>query len=366
MAPRNWFPSAIILDPMVRFARRFPAPLPVLLAACAATTPSPPGPRETLVVLNAGDVTLTLVSLAGDPAPELISLGSIGGTPTALAARGSRGLITTGAGSSVASVDLGSERTVLVYRLAPAGGAAGAAFVNDTLAYIANPRNNRVTRLNLRTGDTLSLAVGKTPTAVAVTRGRVYVANANLISPCDPSAGCVAGASWLSVIDPDHNTVVDSIALPGPGNATAMQLGGDGLLYVLSAGPGGDQPGRLSIVDPVLRQEVGSFGGFGILPGRLATDGRERLFVTSPTQGLMEFNTRIRRVVRGAGEGIPLQYAAGASVDAAGLIYALESGNCSGGHGRLRVFHPDLTEARIIQTGACSIDASIVKLPPSP
>lgn len=346
---------------------RSPLPLLLLLASagCAATAPSSPGPSVALAVLAAGDATLSIIPLSGTAAPQVIALGDIGGPPAALATLGARGLVTTGAGSSVASVELAGDQTVLVYRLATGGGAAGAAFVNDSVAYVANPGNNRATRLNLRTGDTLSVAVGRTPTAVAVMRGRVFVANANLTTPCTGVPICVAGPSWLSVIDPDQNTVVDSVALPGPGNATALQVGGDGLLYVVSAGPGGTQPGRLSIVDPVLRQEVGSFGGFGALPGRLASDGRERLFITSASQGLMEFNTRIRRVVRGAGGGIPLQSGVAASVDDAGLVYVLESGQCPTGEpGRLRVFHPDLTESRVIPTGACSVDAAVVRLPP--
>jgi hypothetical protein len=339
--------------------------LVVLSAGCAATTPSAPLAQETLVVLNSGDATLTVLSIS-DPGPgRVITMGSIGGTPVALAARGTSGLVTSGPGSTVAVINLSDEGSVLVYGLPPEAGAAGAAFVNDTLAYIANPFSDRATRLNLRTGDTVSIAAGRTPSAVAVTRGRVFVANANLEPACAGPLPCVLGPSWLTVIDPQFNTVLDSIPLPGPGNANAMLVGSDGLIYVMNAGPGGEEPGRLSIVDPVLRQEVGSFSGFGALPGRLATDGRERLFIVSATQGLMEFNTRTRRVVRGEGGGIPLENGVAAAVDAGAQVYAIESGTCpSLGRGRVRIFRPDLTEARVVQLGFCSTDAAIVNLPP--
>jgi hypothetical protein len=349
--------------------RRWSAPLLVAVAAagCAATTPSTPLSEENLVVLNAGDATLSVFSLSDLETPRLISLGDIGGTPIALAARHARGLVTSGAGSSVAVVDLSSAGSVLVYRLAAGAGAGGAAFVNDTLAYVTNTLNDRVTRLNLRTGDTATVAVGRAPTAVAVTRGRVYVANANLEPTCAGPLPCLRGPSWLTVLDPDRNVVLDSIPLPGPGNASAMLIGPDGLIYVMNAGPGGTDPGRLSIVDPVLRQEVGSFAGFGPLPGRMASDGRERLFITSASQGLMEFNTRTRRVVRGAGAGIPLVSGVAAAVDANAQVYAAESGTCvAGNRGRVRIFRPDLTEARVVATGVCSADAAVVDLPPPP
>lgn len=341
--------------------------LGLLAAGCAATTPSPPTPEEHLVVLNAGDPSLTILPLSSLTSPVTIHLGPIGGTPSGLAARGAQGLVTTGAGNTVALVDLGAPQSVLVFGLAAGGGAAGAAFVNDSIAYIATPLNNRVIRLNIRRGDTTSLAVGQTPTAIAVTRGRVFVTNANLGQECAGPAPCVLGPSWLSVIDPDREVVVDSIALPGPGNALSITVGGDGLLYVISAGPGGVESGRLSIVDPVLRQEVGSFSGFGALPGQVASDGRDRLFVTSVEQGLMEFNTRTRRLVRGAGAGIPLQTGMDAAVGNDGLVYAVESGGCAPGvKGRVRIFRPDLTEARIIPVGVCSVDATIVRLLPTP
>jgi len=345
------------------FHRAWPATAGLLLG-CAATTPSAPAPEETLVVLNAGDVSLSLLPLSSAGPVHTIALGDIGGVPWELAARGSQGLITT-SGNTVARVGFTVGQSPIVYRMASGAGAGGAAFVNDTLGYVANPLADRATRINFRTGDTASVATGRSPSAVAVARGRVFIANANLEPACAGPLPCVRGASWLTVIDPDHNSVVDSIALAGPGNALAIEVGGDGLLYVLSAGAGGTSSARLSIVDPVLRVEVGSFGGFGALPNDLASDRRERLFVSSPSEGLMEFNTRTRRVVRGAGVGIPLQSKASLAVDDAGLVYAVESGACVGSTpGRIRIFRPDLTETRVVPGGPCPVDAAIVKLPP--
>ena len=128
---------------------------------------------------------------------------------------GSRGLITTGAGNTVALLGFADGQSPLVYRFPAGAGAAGAAFVNDTLAYVTNPFIDRATRINFRTGDTASVATGHTPTAVAVTRGRVFVANANLEQACAGPAPCVRGPSWLTVIDPDRNVVVDSIPWSG-------------------------------------------------------------------------------------------------------------------------------------------------------
>ncbi|MGQ0701746.1 MAG: hypothetical protein ACT4PM_01270 [Gemmatimonadales bacterium] len=337
-----------------------------LALGCAATTPTPPPPRDVLVVLNAGDSTLSLVPVPGGGPPVTVRLGNIGGVPRGLAARGSQLLVTTG-GGTLARLDLATGLSPVVYGLPPEAGAGGAAFVDDTLAYVTNPGTGRVTRFNFRTGDTVSVAAGQVPVAVALARGRLFVANANTDLGCPFADPCLLGPSWLTVLDPIANTGLDSVPLVGPGNAIAMEVGGDGLLYVLNAGArdGASTSGRVSIVDPITRTELGSFAGFGELPNGLASDRRERLFITSEEEGLMEFNTRTRRLVRGAGAGIPLQGAVAAAVDGTGLIYTVEAGSCSNvSPGRVRIFRPDLTELRVVLTGSCSIAATLVKLPP--
>ncbi len=336
---------------------------------CAATTPSSPLPRDVLVVLNAQAGSLSLIPIPGGGPPDVVTLGAIGGTPHALAAKGSEVLVTTGMSGTIARLNLETGVSAVVYRLPDGAGAGGAVFVDDTIAYVTNPLNDRVTRFNFRTGDTVSVAVGHSPVAAAITRGRLFVVNANLDPACPFADPCILGPSWITVLDPISTVLIDSIPLVGPGNAVAIEVGGDGQLYVLSAGlnNGEASMGRISIIDPISRAEVGSFAGFGVLPNNLASDRRERLFVTSEAEGLMEFNTRTRRIVRGAGSGIPLQDATAAAVDGSGFIYAVEAGSCSGlSSGRVRVFRPDLTEVRVVLTGPCSVAATQVKLPPLP
>src|SRR3972149_4805388 len=75
---------------------------------CAATTPPPPPPppQDFLVVLNAGGPSLSLIPVPGGGPAETVPLGNIGGIPRALTAHGSQVLVTTGAGSTVARLDL--------------------------------------------------------------------------------------------------------------------------------------------------------------------------------------------------------------------------------------------------------------------
>ncbi|MGH7561941.1 MAG: hypothetical protein ACRENB_13100 [Gemmatimonadales bacterium] len=331
--------------------------------ACASTSPTLPPSTETLVVLNEGVGTLTILPITVPGPPSTLTLGPTSVGPTGLLTLGPIAVVTSAEAKALDVLDLTFrrlERTILLEHAPGSGG-----LLNDSVAYIANPLANVVTQVNVLSGDTASVAVGQAPVALAVARGRIFVLNANVDPACEDPAACVLGASWISVVDPERNIVTDSVGLPGPGNGSAITVGGDGQVYALSAGTA-EEAGRLSVVDPVSRTEVGSFGGFGILPIALASDGRERLYVVSAT-GLMEFNTRTRRVVRGAASAIPLDRGREAAVDGNGLVYVVESGSCAYPlQGRIRVFRPDLTEARVVTAGVCAAAAGLVRLPPVP
>lgn len=343
---------------------RFVAPI-VALVGCAATTPPAEPPEERLLVLNAGENTVSLIFVAAAATPTKISLGPTGTTAADVAARGQIAVVAGGAADEVIVLDLLIRQVRRTIKLASGSRPVAVTMVTDDLIYVANAGTNTVTRIDIETGDTASVAVGRYPRDLLLTRGRLFVVNAN-IGPC--SAGlCSLGPSWLTVIDPQANTRaagLDSIPLPSQGNARSAAIGGDGLIYVINAGdPAAELAGRLTIVDPIQRAEVGSFGGFGFLPAAVTSDGSERLFVASVPDGLMEFNTRTRRVVRGAGDGILGNNIVAAAVDREGRIYAIEGGDCtSAPSGRLRIFRADLTESRNLGLGACPVALTFVQL----
>jgi len=213
-----------------------------------------------------------------------------------------------------------------------------------------------VTRVDLITGDTASTIVGPTPQHVTFTRGRVLVMNSNL-----DVLGKPAGQSSITVIDPSNDAASGRIGLVGPGNARFSTVAGDGLVYVIQEGDPAVDEGRLSIVDPVDRREVASFGGLGFGPGDLTADNGERLLISSRTEGLMEFDTADRTVIHGEGDGVLIPANTGVAVDSQGRIYALEAG-CSG-NGVLHVLRPDFTEIRPVPVGRCSSQAVLARVP---
>lgn len=337
--------------------------LALLLGCAEATAPLPP-PLEALLVLDRDDAAITLIGVEAPLAPDTIPLpGAL--APSGVAALGGWALVTLGTGDGVMVVDLVQRAVARTVGLPAGSGSTGAAIVDDSVAYVANPGLNTVTRVNYLTGDTASVAVGVSPLAVVSARGRVFVMNANLV------AGIPAGPSWVTVIDPETNrpaTGVDSIALPGPGGAADALVASDGIIYILNRGPDdGVTGGRLSLVDPVGREELGSFGGFGSGPLAIAADQVDRLYVASPTEGLMVFDRLARQVLRGSGDGVVIPTLGPVAVDAAGRIYALETGACTPGNlGRVHVLRRNLTTSRLLDAGSCPIDAVVTDIPPAP
>jgi hypothetical protein len=335
--------------------------LPAVSFACAETTAPLPAPEELVVVLNTTAATLSLVPVAAPTQVSTIPLGTSEVEPVTVTSRGGTAVVPLRGSDAIAVVDLRAGQLVNIIPLAPGSGVAGATLVSDSVAYVTNSRLNTVTRVHLTTGDTVSVAVGNTPQQVTFTRGRLLVMNSNL-----NSLGKPAGESWISMLDPATGGAggpVDSIALIGPGNAQFSAVAGDGLVYVVQDGDPSLQQGRLSVVDPVRRRELASFGGFGFGPGDLASDGGDRLLITSRTEGLMEFDTAERAVVRGEGNGIPIPGNTGVAVDSQGRIYALEAG-CSD-MGLLHILRPDFSEIRTVPVGQCASQTLLARVPPA-
>jgi len=206
------------------------------------------------------------------------------------------------------------------------------------------------------------VAVGQYPQGLVFTRGVVFVLNGNLVdfSP--------AGPSWLTVVDPSTNALAsgsDSIPLTGPGNAGFADVASDGLLYVMNTGSYFSGEGRLSVVDPLARTELASHSGFGTGPGNVASDGGSHLFISSYSEGVMEFDLDSNKVVLGAGHGLKIPRNSAVAADSKGRLYAIATGPCSGGQpGTAHVFDASLTELRTITLGECPTGAAVVQIPP--
>lgn len=328
-------------------------------SSCAETSAPLPPPEEVVVVLNTAAATLSIVPVTAPTQVSTIPLGASDVQPVSVATRGATAVVPLRGRDALAVVDLREGTLVNTIALAPGSGVAGAALISDSVAYVSNANLNTVTRVDLATGDTASIVVGSTPRHVTFTRGRVLVVNANL-----DSLGKPAGESSISVIDPAPGVpagVAGTIQLVGPGNARFSSVAGDGLLYVIQEGDPSVDEGRLSIVDPVDRREVASFSGFGFGPGDLTADGGDRLLISSRTEGLMEFDSAERTVVRGEGNGVVIPANSGVAVDSQGRIYALEAG-CSG-MGILHVLRADFSEIRSVTVGQCASQALLARVP---
>lgn len=329
-------------------------------AACAEPNPPLPPPVDVLAVANVGGGSLSVVAVQASLPATTIPIGP--GPLAAITARENRVLAVLSGSDEAALIDLRQESVVRTIPLPAGAGAAAAAFVDDSIAYVAASNLNAVLRINVETSASTSLTVGQHPAGLVVTRGRLFVVNAN-VAPCAPPRNlCAQGPSWLTVVDPATNRLADgrdSIPIPGPGNAMYLAVGGDGLVYTLSRGDG--VPSRLSIIDPVNRDEIASFGGFGADPGQIASDGEERLFIASQTEGLMEFNTRTRTVVRGSGGGVDIPGNTGVAVDAEKRVYAVASGDCASGAGAAHVLDSTLAAIRTVPLGLCAGPALVTR-----
>lgn len=329
--------------------------LAAALTACSDALDQDTTAGQVVVVLNQGSGDVTLVDVTRFATS---SFGLAPGVPTSVDARGFDLVVALGDSDAVQVATTNGPGPVT--RLADGSGATGVAIDNDSIAWVANPKLNSVTRLNYRSGDTTTYAAGTHPQAVAVTEGFVFFVNGNLAGgqPAGPSS-----LRWLT--RSEGIRAFGTVALTCT-NARFTTLGGDGFLYVVCSGAAGAADGKLAIVDPVDRKEVAVINGLGESPGPAVYHPSGRLLIASPTEGILEINTGTRSLVRGPGQGIMPEGddVNALVVDTRGRLYAVARRTCTG-PGVLHVLSapPDYRLIETIPVGVCPTAAVLASFP---
>lgn len=324
------------------------APL-LLLVACESETTAPGpggGAGELAVILNSTERSLTVF-----PVDDPESVRTIGvapeGSPASLAVRGRIAVVPLGTYPFVAVVDLDAGAVVQTVALPDGSGATGAAFLNDSIALVANSDINSVSPINVLRGTAGEpIEVGRYPQAIEVVDGVAYVINGELEN------WMPAGPGSITLID-ESLEVVGTIALSGenPGSAAA---GDDGRLYVLHSGSWGANDGSLSVVDLAEGKEISHHTGFGDFPGAVVT-APGRVLVVVGGVGILEWDPATEGFVHGLddpltpGETPPVSTV---GFDSSGRFYVLNPGNCID-PGRVYLIGAGGEVEAEVRTGAC-------------
>lgn len=329
------------------------------LAACD-NGPSEPGSLADTrlgAVLGSVDLSLTLFPVDSPAVTRTVGLGP-DGTPVGFALGDGLAAVPLGTVAAVAVVDVASGTLLRTVPLPMGSGATGVAFVNDSVALVANPGLGSVSPVNVRAGMAGSeIPVGVYPQAVAVSAGRAFVADGNLVDfvPDGPGA--------LVVLDAVTLTVVDSVPLSGT-NSSAVTVGPDGNVYVLNSGSFGSADASLSVVDVGSGAEVEHHTGFGEFPGAFAFGPDGDLYISAFSYGIAiwdpgsaTFRVAPDSAVTPAGIGS----ASGLGFDQDGRLWSLEP-RCDG-PAHAFMLDGSLAVADSAIVGICPISVSFANLP---
>jgi len=304
----------------------------IALAACSDALEQTSTAGQVIAVVNSVDNTVSFVG-ATHFSVRTVDMQAPGGAGTTAAGHGSTVLVPLGPGDAVAVINNTGEcrtglcvRPVAVIPLAPGSGATGVGILDDSIAWVANPNLNTVTRVNYQRGDTASVPVGASPQAVVIADSTVFVVNANMAGsqPAGPSSISYLAAAAGTSGGPSGTIPLSCLS------ARFATLGGDGLIYVICAGHPGVADGKLAIVDPVARTELAVINGLGESPGNAVFHPSGRLLIASDTTGILEVNTLTRSITRGPGRGVKLggDGVSTLAIDERGRVYALDRRDC--------------------------------------
>jgi hypothetical protein len=329
-----------------------------LFAACSDDSTGPDIAERLVVVVNSVDNTLSLIPRDGDAnvTVRTVSLAAQG-TPVDLAVRGATAVVPLGTYPFAAVVDLRTATVARTVALPANSGATGVAFLNDTLALVANPNLNTVSPINPATGAVRAqIAVGRFPQAIVASQIRAYVLNSNLVNFTP------AGPGSVTVLD-GNLAVTKTIPLTGVNPAAGVIVGNR--LYVLNSGNFGSASGSLSVIDLVTLTEIQHVTGFGSFPTTLAAGPGPILYVGGYGLGVFAYDPSSGTFP------IPLANAikpngstaiADIDIDNAGRLHVADQGACSDKGTLYRLTTPTSVD-RVIRTGTCPVGFAFADIP---
>jgi YVTN family beta-propeller protein len=317
--------------------------------------PSPGG--ELGVVLGSVDLSLTIFPVDSPDAARTVGI-ALAGTPVSLATRNGLAIVPLGTFPAAAVVEVASAQVRSV-PLPEGSGATGVAFLDDSIAYVANPGLNTVSRVNVRRGTaTNEIEVGGYPQAVVARGGRIYVLQGELDETFRPTRN-----GRVSVIDPATDSVIATIILTGY-NPSAAAFGPDGRLYVVNSGTFGQGDGSLSVADTASLLEVEHHPGFGEFPGDIELSDDGRAFVSSFFYGIAVWDAANDSFIDPPADPLVVEgntISSGLGFDSAGRLHTLVPGDCTA-PGRALRLTPDLSFDREIAVGVCPIAITFTRV----
>ncbi|MFL5539738.1 MAG: hypothetical protein ACJ8J0_12135 [Longimicrobiaceae bacterium] len=343
---------------LLRLALLSAAALPAL-AACDNPNHPHGTPTRLEIVVNSVDNSLTLIPVDSATAtPRTVGLGSVAASPVTVAARGMFAVVPEGIYPFATIVNLRTGTATASLPLPANSGATGVAFLNDSIAIVANSNRNTVSPVNLaRATVGAEVAVGVYPQAVVEgTDGRVFVLNGNLVnfSPAGPgtvtvinSAGQAAGTIALTGINPSAGVVRN------------------GKLYVINSGTFGGNNSSLSVVNLSTLAEERLVTGFGEFPGAIAAGPDGNIYVGVYGSGIVVWNPATLSFVRPISNpivpgGSPPVSALG--FDYAGRLHTTNPGDCSSAGKAYRLAGTTTVE-RTVATGVCPFAIAFADVP---
>lgn len=326
-------------------------------AACDGDPNEPEIAERLVVTVNSISNTLSLVPVDGSTTQSReVSLGAQG-TPVDLAIRGATAVVPMGTYPFAVVVDLREGTVTHTVALPANSGATGVAFVNDTVALVANSSLNSVSPVRVRSGTVgAPIGVGPFPQAIVGHGGRSFVLNGNL------QAFQPAGPGSVTVLD-SRLAVVRTIQLTGVNPQAGVVVGNR--LYVLNAGYIDRASGSLSVVDLSTLAEVEHHTGFGFFPTTLAASDAGNLHAGGFGAGIFVWNPRDEEFIVAPADPIePGNSAVVADLgfDYQGRLHVTASGFCAD-PGFLYRLDADYDLDRTVTVGVCPAGLEFADIP---
>ncbi len=286
----------------------------VFFTACdeSSTGPEVPDSSEALFVLNSLANSISIIDLETDEVHNDVAV--VGIWPSQISYYNNKLYVVNSGSNNIEIFDAENLNKLGAISLGSGNNPMNLVVLNDQKGYVANSQSNTVKVVNLTNNTvTNTIDVGIGATGIAISNGKVYVANTAF-----DGATFTYGQGTVTIIDTSNDTVIKTLNVPT--NPQDIAVAPNGSVHVVCTGNYVDVPGKVVVINPS-NDTIAQTIDIGGSPGKIHISENNIGYVGTFADGVFTYNAATYAVINSPDNPMINRGGSGIVSDIEGNIY---------------------------------------------
>jgi YVTN family beta-propeller protein len=278
----------------------------------SSTGPSVPDSSDALFVLNSLANSISVIDIETDQVFNDVAV--VGIWPSQITYHDNKVYVVNSGSNNVEIFDSEGLAKLGTISLGAGNNPMSMVFLNNQKAYVACSESNTVKVLNLSNNSvTATINVGVGATGIAISNGKVYVANTAF-----DGSNYTYGQGTVSIIDTSNDTVIQTLNVPT--NPQDVAVAPNGSVHVVCTGDYMSVSGNVVVINPATDTIVQTIA-IGGSPGKIHVSENNIGYVGTFSDGVYTYNATTYAVINSPANPVINRGGSGIVSDLEGNIY---------------------------------------------